>query len=351
MMDLDDLISKQTILVVDDDPEDIHLLSEILRPYYKVKAALNATAAFRTAAAEDKPDLILLDIMMPEIDGYRICKYLKEMPEASEIPVIFVSAKDTVADEKKGFEVGCVDYITKPVNSTLVLARVSTHLKLASQKIHLLSLVQERTRELAQTRMEILQSLGRAGEFKDNATSLHVVRMSRYARFLAKRATGNNAWSELLFNAAPMHDIGKIGVPDEVLLKEGKLDLDERSIMQKHVDYGVEILGENESDLLTMAIEVVKFHHEKWDGSGYPAGIGGEAIPLSARIVAIADVFDALTSTRPYKKAWSVEQALALLENEAGKHFDPELVVLFKACLPNILQIKEQYADESPEIA
>lgn len=347
MMDLDDMIIKQTILVVDDNPENIHVLSGILRPYYNVKAAINAAVAFKIATAEDKPDLILLDIMMPEIDGYRICKHLKVMPETSEIPVIFVSAKGEIEDEKKGFEVGGVDYITKPVNPALVLARVSTHLKLSSQKTHLLSLVKERTNELEKTRMEILQSLGRAAEFKDNETGLHVVRMSCYTRLLAKRVTGNNLWSELLFNAAPMHDIGKIGIPDEVLLKPGKLNPNEWEIMQKHVEYGVEILGESESDLLTMAIEVTQFHHEKWDGSGYPAGISGETIPLSARIVAIADVFDALTSERPYKEAWSVDKAMDLLESESAKHFDPDLVPLFKACLPKILEIKEQYADFS----
>jgi len=349
MMDLDDMITKQTILVVDDNPENIHVLSGILRPYYNVKTAISAATAFKITA-EDRPDLILLDVFMPDIDGYRICKHLKVMPDTSEIPVIFVSAKGEIEDEKKGFEVGGVDYITKPVNQALVLARVSTHLKLSSQKTHLLSLVKERTKELEKTRMEILQSLGRAAEFKDNETGLHVVRMSWYARFLAKRVTGNNVWSELLFNAAPMHDIGKIGIPDEVLLKPGKLNPSEWTIMQKHVEYGVNILGESESDLLTMAIEVAQFHHEKWDGSGYPAGISGETIPLSARIVALADVFDALTSDRPYKKAWSVEKAIALLESESGKHFDPELVPLFKACLPKILEIKAQYADLSNNV-
>lgn len=343
-MDLDDMIAKQTILVVDDNPENIHVLSGILRPYYNVKAALNAATVFKITA-EDRPDLILLDVFMPDIDGYRICKYLKVMPETSEIPVIFVSAKGEIEDEKKGFEAGGVDYITKPVNQALVLARVSTHLKLSSQKIHLLSLVKERTKELEKTRMEILRSLGRAAEFKDNETGLHVLRMSWYARFLAKRVTGNNVWSELLFNAAPMHDIGKIGIPDEVLLKPGKLTPSERTIMEKHVECGVNILGESESDLLTMAIEVAQFHHEKWDGSGYPAGISGETIPLSARIVALADVFDALTSDRPYKKAWPVEKAIALLESESGKHFDPDLVPLFKACLPKILEVKERYAE------
>jgi len=344
MMDLDEMITKQTILLVDNNPGNIDILSAILRPYYNLKTARSAAAAFKYAAQEH-PDLILLDTLVAEVDAYSICKYLKEMPEFSEIPVIFVSTKDKVEDEKKGFEAGAVDYISKPVSSALVLARISTHLKLSSQKNHLLTLVRERTCELEKTRMEILRSLGRAAEYKDNATELHVVRIAHYARILAKKATGNNLWSELLYNAAPIHDIGKIGIPEEVLLKQGRLTADEWCIMQKHVDYGVEILGENESDLLTMALEVVQFHHEKWDGSGYPAGISAAAIPLSARIVAIADVFDALTCERPYKKAWPVAKALALLESEAGKHFAPELVPLFRSCLPEILQIKAQYAD------
>jgi putative two-component system response regulator len=307
MIDLDDLIIKQTILVIDSDPKNSHILSEILCPYYNVKVAQSATEAFKKAADKVKPDLVLLDIMMPDIDGYRICQYLKEVPETSEIPVIFIGTKEAIGDERKGFDAGCVDYLRKPFNLALVLARVATHLKIASQKVHLLSLVKERTKELEQTRIEILESLSRASEYKDNASSLHVVRISWYSRFLAKRVTGNNRWSELLFNAAPMRDVGKIGIPDEVLLKPGKLTPDEWAIMQKHVEYGVEILGVNESELLVMAVEVVQFHHEKWDGSGYPTGISAKAIPLSARIVAIADVFDALSSGRPYNKARTVE--------------------------------------------
>ena len=352
MLDLDEMITKQTILLVDDNPENIHILNGILSPYYKVKVAINASTAFKIASGQDKPDLILLGIILPDIDGYAVCKQLKVMPEAAEIPIIFVSENRDVEDEKKGFSLGGVDYITKPVSPPLVLARVSAHLKLSNQKLHLMSLVQERTKELEKTRMEILQSLGRAAEFKDNETGLHVIRLSWYSRFLAKRVTGNNSWSELLYNAAPMHDIGKIGIPDGVLLKAGKLNQDEWTIMQRHVEYGVEILGKHESDLLGMAVEVAQYHHEKWDGTGYPAGVSGENIPLSARIVAIADVFDALTSERPYKKAWSVEKAMILIESESGKHFDPELVPHFKACLPKVLEIKALYADplETEEI-
>jgi putative two-component system response regulator len=345
MINLDDMIEKQTILVVDDNPENIHVLSGILRPYYKVKAAINGNIAIKIACGEEKPDIILLDIMMPELDGFAVCKYLKQLPETSEIPIVFVSAKSEVSDEKKGFELGAVDYITKPVSPPLVLARVSAHLKLADQKSHLMMLVKEKTADLEKTRLEIIESLGRAAEFKDNETGMHVVRMSWYSYYLAKRVTGNNNWSELLRNAAPMHDIGKIGIPDEVLLKPGKLDPEEWAIMQKHVEYGVEILGEHKTELLSLALEVAQYHHEKWDGSGYPKGVSGEDIPLSARIVAIADVFDALTSERPYKKAWTVEKTLALIESESGKHFDPDLVPKFIACLSKILKVKEEYTD------
>lgn len=336
---------KKTILVVDDNPGNIHVLSGILRPHYKVKAAINGALGIKIASSEDKPDIILLDIMMPDLDGYAVCKHLKDSPETSDIPIIFVSAKSEAADEKKGFDLGAVDYITKPVSPPIVLARVSAHLKLADQKSHLMSLVREKTADLEKTRKEIIQSLGRAAEFKDNETGMHVLRMSWYSYYLAKLHTANHDWAELLRNAAPMHDIGKIGIPDAVLLKPGKFDADEWATMQKHVEYGVEILGDHESDLLNLAVEVAQYHHEKWDGSGYPHGVSGSDIPLSGRIVAIADVFDALTSERPYKKAWTVEKALQLIESEAGKHFDPTLVPKFKECLPKILQIKAQYTD------
>lgn len=337
--------TQKTILVVDDSPENIHLLREILHPHYRVKAAINGKLAINIACAQDKPDLIILDIMMPELDGYQVCERLKKNPETAHIPIIFVSAKREIADEEKGFALGAVDYIFKPVSPPIVLARVSAHLNLADQKLHLMSLVAEKTKHLEQTRMEIIESLGRAAEFKDNETGMHVVRMSWYAYYIAKQSGMPEQWCELLRNAAPMHDVGKIGIPDEVLLKPGKLDADEWKIMQKHVEYGVKILGEHETTLLALALEVAQYHHERWDSSGYPNGIGGEEIPISARIVAIADVFDALTSVRPYKKAWSVETAVELIESESGKHFDPRLVPLFLKCLPEILKVKLQYSD------
>jgi len=341
----DNKIRKKTILVVDDNPENIHLLRETLHQDYKVKAAINGKIAIKIACGMSQPDLILLDIMMPEMDGYEVCQYLKKQPKTMQIPIIFVSAKSEVCDEQKGFELGAVDYITKPISPPIVLARVSAHLQLADQQQHLMSLVAEKTQDLEKTRMEIIHSLGRAAEFKDNETGMHVVRMSWYSYYLAQQVTENNDWSELLRNAAPMHDIGKIGIPDEVLLKPGELNADEWEIMQKHVEYGVEILGKHETALLALALEVAQYHHEKWDGSGYPSGISGEDIPLSARIVAIADVFDALTSQRPYKKAWSVEKAIELIDSESGKHFDPKLVLEFKKCRAKMLEIKLKYSD------
>lgn len=336
----------QTILVVDDNPDNIDVLTGILRPYYKVKASTSGALALKIASAKHKPDIILLDIMMPEMDGYEVCTLLKKNPITQNIPVIFVTAKTEVADEKKGFELGAVDYITKPVSMPLVLARIKTHLSLYDQQRILLNDVAERTQEIEHTRAEIIKRLGRAAEYKDNETGMHVIRMSHYSRILAEKIGAAPQWVELLFNAAPMHDIGKIGIPDRVLLKPGKLNAEEWVIMQKHVEYGADILGSHDSALLTLAREVALGHHEKYDGTGYPQGVVGENIPLSARIVAIADVFDALTAERPYKKAWPVEKAVQLLESEAGKHFDPALVPEFIACLPKVLSVMSKYAEE-----
>lgn len=334
-----------TVLVVDDNPDNIDVLTGILRPYYKVKASVNGKLALKIATSKSKPDVILLDIMMPEMDGYEVCQKLKDNPLTRNIPVIFVTAKTEVKDEQKGFELGAVDYITKPVSMPLVLARVKTHLALYDQQRELQAQVVERTEEIELTRHEIIKRLGRAAEYKDNETGMHVIRMSYYSRFLAERLGIDDSWCELLFNAAPMHDIGKIGIPDNVLLKPGKLDEEEWKVMQRHVEFGVDILGGHNSELLSLAREVCLGHHEKWDGTGYPNGIKGEDIPLSARIVAIADVFDALTSERPYKKAWPIDKVTEFFSEQAGKHFDPDLVPEFLSCMPQILEIKEKYCD------
>ena len=337
--------NRATILIVDDTPENIDVLSNLLKDSYKVKAAVNGRTALAIAAKEPKPDLILLDVMMPEMDGYEVCQKLKADPLTAAIPVIFVTAKSEVEDEQRGFALGAVDYITKPISPPIVLARVKTQLALYDQARHLESLVRERTQELHSTRLEIIRRLGRAAEYKDNETGMHVIRMSWYCRFLAEELGMPEDWCELLFNAAPMHDIGKIGVPDSVLLKPGKLDGQEWAIMRRHCEYGAEIIGEHNSPILAAAREIAINHHEKWNGTGYPNGLKGEAIPLMARIVAIADVFDALTSDRPYKKAWTEAQALELLQQEAGEHFDPQLVPLFIQAMPRVREIMGRYSD------
>ncbi|MFB9886387.1 HD-GYP domain-containing protein [Balneatrix alpica] len=339
--------TKQTILVVDDTPENIDVLAGILREQYRVKVALNGEQALKLAKGPDQPDLILLDVMMPELDGYEVCERLQKDLVTRHIPVIFVTARSDVADEIRGFELGAVDYITKPISPPIVKARVRTHLALYDQQRELERRVSERTRELERTRLEIVRCLGAAAEYKDNETGMHVIRMSHYTHQLALAAGLHEEVANLLLHAAPMHDVGKIGIPDAILQKPGKLDPDEWEIMKRHALYGAEILSTNNpSPLLLMAKEVAITHHEKWDGSGYPYGLRGEMIPISGRLVAIADVFDALTSERPYKRAWSVEDAMALLRREAGKHFDPELVVLFEQCLPEVLRIRDLYADE-----
>lgn len=296
---------------------------------------------------EQWPDIILLDIMMPGMDGYEVCRQLKSDPDTSQIPVIFVTAKTEMEDEKLGFELGAVDYITKPVSPPIVKARVRTHLAMYDQNRVLESKVQERTTELMDTRLEIIHRLGRAAEFKDNETGLHVIRMSHYSRLIAEALNISDDWVDLVFNAAPMHDVGKIGIPDNILLKPGKLDKDEWVLMKKHSEFGAGIIGDHSSEILQMSKEIALSHHEKWDGSGYPYGLAGEGIPLTGRVIAIADVFDALTSERPYKKAWTVEDAVKLIDEGAGQHFDPKLVPVFNEVMPEILKIKAQYEENS----
>lgn len=325
--------SRPLILLVDDEANNLQVLRHILQDDYRLMFAKDGHKALQLVQTE-KPDLILLDVMMPDMDGYEVCRRLKANTGTQHIPVIFVTALADVNDEKTGFELGAVDYITKPVSPPIVRARVKNHLSLV------------RVEELLETRLQIVQTLGLAAEYKDNETGLHVIRMSRYTQLLARAAGFSEADAERILHAAPMHDVGKIGIPDAILRKPGKLDADEWQVMQTHAAIGGRIIGQHDSGLLKMAHDIAVSHHEKWDGSGYPGGLAGTDIPIEARMVAIADVFDALTSERPYKKAWPVEQAVQLLRDEAGKHFDPELVLLFIEQLPEILKIKEQWAEE-----
>ena len=320
------------LLLVDDEPTNLQVLRHVLQADYRLLFATDGERALQVAR-EQRPDLVLLDIMMPNMDGYAVCCALKADAATASIPVIFITALDDSQDETAGFDVGGVDYLTKPVSPPVVRARVRTHLSLV------------RMDELRETRLQIVQRLGRAAEYKDNETGLHVIRMSHFSQLLALAAGCSPAWAEDLLNAAPMHDVGKIGIPDAVLRKPGPLDADEWATMRRHPEIGAEIIGEHPSGVLQLAREIALAHHEKWDGSGYPRGLAGEAIPLSARIVAIADVFDALTTRRPYKEPWPVQDALDHIAAQAGKHFDPALVALFAPLLPQLLEIRARWAE------
>lgn len=336
---------KQTVLVVDDTPENILILTAILQTDYRVKAATSGPRAIQLADSESPPDIILLDIMMPGMDGYEVCRQLKERLNTRRIPVVFVTAMSEDEDETRGFAVGAVDYITKPFSAPVVQARVRNHLMFANQHRALEDLVRVRTAEILETRLEIIRHLGRAAEYKDNETGMHVLRMSHYCRVIALEAGLEKEAADLVLNASPMHDIGKIGIPDHVLKKPGKLTPEEWDLMRRHAQFGANIIGENSVEPLRLAHSIALTHHEKWDGSGYPNGLSGTDIPLEGRICAIADVFDALTSARPYKKAWSVEDAVGLIQNDSGTHFDPRLVNAFVNCLPAILVEKERYSE------
>jgi len=340
------LLAKQTVLVVDDTAENLDLLSEILGGEYRVRVATNGEKALRIIYSDEPPDLILLDIMMPGLSGYDVCRRLKANPDRRRIPVIFVTAMTSVDDERLGLELGAVDYITKPFSPPIVMARVRTHLALYDQTRELERMVVQRTEELCITRQQIIFCLGRAAEFKDNETGNHVIRMAHYARLIAEaHGMGKEAIDKIFF-AAPMHDVGKIGIPDAILLKPGKLDAGEWALMETHPTMGAEIIGPHDNSLLESARIIALTHHERWDGRGYPRRLTGEEIPIEGRIVAIADVFDALISVRSYKPAYSVEESLKIMETEDGRQFDPELMKAFRKALPDILRIKENYADE-----
>lgn len=338
---------KYTILLVDDTPENIALLNATLRDEYIIKVATRGKKAIEIARTMPV-DIILLDVMMPEMDGFETCRRLKEDPMTRRIPVIFVTARGDVEDESIGFACGGVDYITKPVRYPVVRSRIRTHLALYDQERMLERLVQERTAELADTRMEILQRLGRAAEYRDNETGRHVIRISRYCQLLATAYGLPEEEVELLRSVSPMHDIGKIGIPDHVLLKNGRLDDEERRIIQQHCVIGHQIIGEHPSRLLSSAAIVALTHHERWDGNGYPGGLKGEEIPLFSRILSLTDVFDALTSRRPYKEAWPMQEAVAEINACSGSYFDPGVVRAFQGCISSFEEVLKMYADPLP---
>ena len=348
---------KQTILVVDDAPENIDVLDGILKSDYKIKVAMNGERALKIAESQGPPDLILLDIMMPGMNGYDVCRKLKANDATRKIPVIFVTTMDDTENESKGFEVGCVDYITKPVSPSLVRARVKTHLSLYDQNRVLEEKVQERTKQLKQAfeaiktaSLDTVYRLSRAAEYKDEDTGAHIQRISHYSAATARKMGLKEKTIESILYAAPMHDIGKIGIPDKILLKPGKLDQDEWKIMMQHTIFGGKILEGADKGFLRVGEVVALTHHEKWDGSGYPNGLKGTKIPLVGRIVAVCDVFDALISRRPYKEPFSMEKSFGILKEGRGSHFDPDVVDAFFAVEKSIRSIKELYSDDSQSL-
>lgn len=318
------------VLVVDDEPNNLKVLQQVLKDHYQLIFANNGQKALDVANSH-QPDLILLDVMMPDMDGYEVCEKLKAAPSTKKIPVIFVTAMSDLEDEARGFDVGAVDYILKPISPPIVLRRVQSHLSLVKMD------------DLDQLAKASIKMLGEAGHYNDTDTGSHIWRMAAYASALA----GAYGWEpdkvELLELAAPMHDTGKIGTPDGVLKAPRSLTTEEWNIMQQHSVIGHNILSKSDNPVFLMAAEIALYHHEKWDGSGYPYGLKSTDIPESARIVAIADVFDALTTKRPYKEAWSFDQAYQVILNDAGSHFDPILAHLFVEIKSEILQIREKW--------
>ena len=335
---------KQSILVVDDTPENIDVLIGILGRDYKIKVATNGLTALKIIEKQ-KPDLILLDIMMPEMGGYEVCKKLKANKETESIPIIFVTAMTDTDDEKLGLDLGAVDYITKPVNAAIVKARVKTHLIVANQRQLCEKKVIHRTKELQESQHAAIFMLGEAGHYNDTDTGSHIWRMAAYSAALARAVGWNEKQESLMQLAAPMHDTGKIGILDRILKAPRKLTKEEWVIMKTHSLIGYQILSKSKAPLFTLAAEIALNHHEQWDGSGYPSGLVGDNIPESARIVAIADVFDALTMKRPYKEAWPIDKAIATIKENAGSHFEPRLVDAFITIKAEILRIKDEWSE------
>lgn len=356
---------RPTVLVVDDTPANLSLLSSLLRENYRIKVA-NSGARALTLAAESPPDLVLLDIMMPEMDGYEVCRRLKAVEATHRVPVIFLTAKTETEDEELGFSVGAVDFIHKPISPPIVAARVRTHLEikawqdfLHNQNAWLQREVERRLSDINHLQDASIYVMVSLAEFRDECTGNHIRRTQAYVRRLAQQLASSPKFAdqlgapriELIAKSAPLHDIGKIAIPDHILLKPGKLDAEEFAVMKTHARRGYEMLrqaGEHmgaHGEFLTLAMDIAGGHHEKWDGSGYPDGLAGEAIPLGARIMAVADVFDALLASRPYKAAMAREQAVGIVFQGRGTHFDPDVVDAFMAIQDELVQIAQQWAD------
>jgi putative two-component system response regulator len=357
-----------TILLVDDAHENLTLLTELLMPMYEVRAVTSGERALKAAQGPPRPDLILLDVMMPGMDGHEVLQRLKADGRTASIPVLFVTAMDSSADEERGLQSGAVDYITKPIKPAIALARIRTQLELkmardwlADKNSVLEEEVQRRLQEIQFTQDLTIRALGHLAEIRE--TGNHLRRTQGYVRTLSEGLRSHPRFAEfltpenldLLEKSAPLHDIGKVGIPDHILLKPGKLTGEEWDIMRTHSMLGWHALALVEADaersipFLKFAKEIARHHHEKWDGSGYPDRLAGDAIPISARLMALADVFDALTSRRPYKEPFSIERSTQIIEEGRGKHFDPDVVDAYLRLQSTFVAISERYADSTEE--
>lgn len=353
-MNIEQDILFANILIVDDQSSNVTLLEKMLKHagYMNVIGITDSRQAVSQYLQHDV-DLLLLDIRMPHIDGFGVMNDLQDAISDDYLPILVLTAELAAETKAKALCNGAKDFLTKPFDQLEVLQRIHNilevrllHKQVKKQNRDLEAIVKQRTQELADSRFEIIQRLGRAAEYKDNETGNHILRMSKFSQMLAKATGLPKADADMILSASPMHDIGKIGIPDHVLLKPGKLDKDEWTIMKTHVDIGVDLLSGSTSPLMLMAKNIALLHHEKWDGSGYPNGLAGKDIAIEGRICALCDVFDALTSERPYKKAWPIEDAVALIKEQSGKHFDPELVTLFEGILDEVLEFRSEHMDE-----
>jgi putative two-component system response regulator len=365
-------MDKPTVLVVDDTPDNLTLMSGLLKDIYKVKIANNGERALKVAMTGTPPDIILLDIMMPVMDGYETCRHLKANSETRDIPVIFLTAKADVEDEMKGFELGAVDYITKPISPPVVLARVQTHLQLKrvrdylkDQNVFLEEEVQRRTQEVVAVQEVTILAMASLAETRDNDTGNHIRRTQFYIRALAERLRHHPRFSQfldddktidMLFKSAPLHDIGKVGIPDNILLKPGRFTPEEFTIMKTHCKLGRDAIIAAEKRLglelpfLAFAKEIAYSHQEKWDGMGYPEGLSGDDIPISGRLMAIADVYDALICRRVYKEGMPHEKALGIIVESKGSHFDPDMVDAFMEIADEFIKIAKRYEDTEHDV-
>lgn len=366
---------KSTVLVVDDTIDNLTLMIGLLRDDYTVRIANNGEKALRIAATEPRPNLILLDVMMPEMDGYEVCRRLKADPLTSNIPVIFLTAKTEVEDETRGLDLGAVDYMTKPISPPILMARVSTHLtlgRLADSLRHkneyLEAEVTKRTGEIAAIQDVTILAMASLAETRDNETGNHIRRTQYFVKALAEQLRHHARFTHflternivMLFKSAPLHDIGKVGIPDRILLKPGRLTPEEFEIMKTHTQLGFDAIAHAEKSLgtsvefLNIAKEIALSHQEKWDGTGYPAGLSGDDIPISARLMALADVYDALKSRRVYKVAMPHEEAFEFIVNNRGLHFDPDIVDAFIEIQDDFRDISARFqdteSDPSPEL-